>query len=105
MVDAEAHTTESVLAAIKAFTNLYFGWDDSNAAPISPIAIETACSIVKASIVPPTAVPRYDGGVKLDWHVNGVDLEIWIHHDGVISYILEQERAHLATVIMLLNNF
>ena len=105
MVDAPTHTTESVLATITAFATFEEGWDAARAAPISPTAIDLACSIVKASVIPPDAVPCSDGGVQLEWHVNGVDLEIWIHHDGVLSYIMEQERAHLTTVRMLLEHF
>ena len=101
MVDAEPNTTESVLAIIKAFK----GCDCYGSVSISSIAIETACSIVRARAVPPDAFLRCDGGVQLEWHVNGVDLEILIHHDGVISYLLEQERAHLTTVRMLLEQF
>ncbi len=30
----------------------------------------------------PTLVPRFGGGLQMEWHLNGVDLEVYIDEDG-----------------------
>jgi hypothetical protein len=35
--------------------------------------------------VPPTLVPRFGGGIQMEWHMNGVDLEISVEADGSAS--------------------
>ena len=34
---------------------------------------------------PPTLVPRFDGGLQMEWHQNDVDLEIYVDADGSMS--------------------
>lgn len=54
--------------------------------PISPHAIVSALQLLGRIMSPdsiaPLVVPRYNGGIQLEWHTNGVDLEIEIEPEG-----------------------
>lgn len=59
---------------------LPFDWDRQGAPPVNPTAIQTAldalcmCMDQRSSL--PAWTPTREGGVQLDWHENGIDLEI-----------------------------
>ena len=42
--------------------------------------------ILDSRTPPPSVVPTWDGGVQVEWHRNGVDLEIEISPDGNAEY-------------------
>ncbi len=42
--------------------------------------------ILDSSAPPPSVVPTHEGGVQVEWHRNGVDLEIEISPDGNAEY-------------------
>lgn len=49
----------------------------------------TALLILANAMAPDTAVPSlvpcFDGGLQIEWHMNGVDLEIWVGPEGDVS--------------------
>lgn len=55
-------------------------WDSYGAHPIAPgqvvSALRVLTSIMKDETPPPTIVPTNRGGVQLEWHTRGFDLEI-----------------------------
>lgn len=58
-------------------------WDSYGASPITPESVAGAERV--ANVVgkwEPRAVPTPNGGVQLEWTVDGVDLEIEIGPDG-----------------------
>jgi len=56
------------------------GWDSYSAKPISPHHVEgmfeLLCEILEAHTPPPSVVPTTRGGIQVEWHRNGADLEI-----------------------------
>ena len=49
-------------------------------------ALTILAKILDSRTPPPTVVPTYEGGVQVEWHRNGVDLEIEISPDGNAEY-------------------
>ena len=72
-------------------TNIYTlyelgaGWDSYGAMPIDQRAIEAVQRFVT---VAGCAVPLSDGGVQLEWHVDGWDIEIEFTPEGKIGGVL-----------------
>jgi hypothetical protein len=60
--------------------SLPFNWDGEGAPPVQPKSIQkalnTLCSIMNEHSALPQWTPTSAGGVQLDWHENGIDLEI-----------------------------
>ena len=75
-------------------------WDSYGARPIDPAsvgaAIELAFSLMTDSTPTPAVVPTSGGGVQLEWHTRGIDLEIEIRSPSRISACFEDQRTHTA---------
>ncbi|MER7275859.1 hypothetical protein ABT369_15510 [Dactylosporangium sp. NPDC000244] len=80
---------ESVIEAMTDITMLEYGWDGEQAQPLSDRAFEMAITILVDTMsidtVPPQIVPTYDGGLQLEWHCAGVDLEVAVESNGQVS--------------------
>jgi hypothetical protein len=78
-------TTELILNKI---SSLETGWNGYGALPITEAAIKSAREIiprlVKLGLSQPAIVPTVRGGIQIEWHENGVDLEIDISDIGEI---------------------
>jgi hypothetical protein len=74
---------------MEAVIALEAGWDGSNGRPMTVDAFITALKVLEETMawdtVAPTIVPVSDGGVQLEWHCAGVDLEVYIEPGGQIS--------------------
>jgi hypothetical protein len=59
---------------------LPFGWDGADAPSVEGVAIQAAidalCSFMADTSSVPQWTPTRNGGVQLDWHEQGIDLEI-----------------------------
>jgi len=69
------------------------GWDGAKAEPLTDDACDTAIRLLTALAMPapPTAqlVPLEDGGLQLEWHVEGNDVELEIDAQGEVhAYII-----------------
>jgi hypothetical protein len=66
--------------AIAALLKMPAGWDSYGAKPIDRHRAAAALYVVWMSIAsgapPPAIVPTSDGGIQLEWHRCGVDLEV-----------------------------
>ena len=74
------------------------GWDGAGAEPLTDDACDTAIRLLTALAMPapPTAqlVPLEDGGLQLEWHVEGNDVELEIDPQGdVHAYIVATDDA------------
>jgi hypothetical protein len=71
-----------LVRALVRLANLPPGWDSYNAPPMSRDAGHFALEILQAVMRPrtplPQVVPSAAGGVQLEWHEKGVDLELHI---------------------------
>jgi hypothetical protein len=57
------------------------GWDSYDADPISEAAIRSAKEFLSRMDI----TPCNDGGVQLEWHTHGFDLELTFHADGTMA--------------------
>ena len=60
-------------------------WNSYGALPISGAAIKAAESM--------SIVPTCNGGVQLEWHINGHDIEIEFAQDGTVRSISHEVRS------------
>lgn len=55
------------------------GWDTYGSLPISPTALVSILSALAYALPPdvpePSIVPTSDGGIQVEWHVAGIDIE------------------------------
>jgi hypothetical protein len=73
------------------------GWNSYAAAPIAPEATQRALALLDAAMPfngqLPSLVPLSSGGVQIEWHVNGLDIEIEVPAPGErVSVYSEDSR-------------
>jgi len=75
---------DAVTRRINELLELDSNWDSYGAARVNPIVAEQAVFLISALLdtgVPePTIVPTVKGGLQLEWHTGGVDLEIELNY-------------------------
>lgn len=68
-------------------------WDSYGAQPINHAVVEAACwfllSKTEEKTPEPSIVPMNNGGVQLEWHEKGIDLEIAIRVPGLWEICFE----------------
>lgn len=68
-------------------------WDSYGGLPTSEVAARKAIRIVSGIVAQsarlPAIVPVNDGGIQLEWHNNGWDVEIEVHPDGAVSTFID----------------
>lgn len=78
-----------LLKQLQELLQLGRNWDSYGGCPIEPKAVEVALRIagdvLSAEASPPTVVPTSQGGVQLEWHANGIDLEIAVSPSGAVN--------------------
>jgi len=86
--------------AASSVTNLLrlpFGWDSYSAKPIDPrsakAALDFLASLIGKQVQAPQIVPTVSGGIQLEWHQNGIDLEIEISASGSEKVYFEDRQA------------
>ena len=73
----------TVKEQILKFKNLEENWDSYGARTISQKEIDAAIlALLDTSGIPPQVVPTIGGGVQLEWHEFGCDIEIEFDADG-----------------------
>lgn len=72
------------------------GWNSHKARPTEPraatAALELLGRIMIPGLTPPQIVPTVHGGVQLEWHVRGLDVEIEVAPDGLFTASLDDTR-------------
>jgi hypothetical protein len=66
---------------------LQANWDSYGASPIDPACIKSAQLFLERINI----VPCCDGGVSLEWHTHGYDLELSFVPDGTTAVLLAIE--------------
>jgi hypothetical protein len=65
-------------------------WNSDNPKQISPKAVERILAVLLAILdsdsTPPIVVPTTRGGVQVEWHQKGIDLEIEAFDSGKLEY-------------------
>ena len=71
-------------------------WNSYGAQPISPDNVTAAKDLLRAIVRPetpqPSVVPTVSGGVQLEWHTGGIDLEIEIQAPGQLHVWLKDPQ-------------
>jgi len=87
---------ENVLAEIGELAQLDENWDSYGAQRIDPHCIQAAAGLLRAILdaaTPrPSVVPTSRGGVQLEWHRGGIDLEIEIESPTRMNVSFEDAR-------------
>lgn len=90
--DDAAPWVPEVLAKVGELTALRPGWDGASGCPLSASAVRAAVSFMNRklsnSTVAPQIVPTRAGGLQMEWHSRGIDLEIEVDHNGrLLAYV------------------
>jgi len=78
--------TNAVRDNLDSLRKLPHGWNSYNAAPITEAAITSAerlIDMLRTSL--PAIVPRSCGGIQIEWHEQGMNVEIEIDADGTVQ--------------------
>jgi hypothetical protein len=83
-----AEWLRSALATLRRILNLPANWDSYGAPPIQGELVEPVLqfldSVMSDSMPVPAIVPTSSGGIQLEWHTRGVDLEIEFTPSGLV---------------------
>ena len=92
----ERSTLDGLIPVIERMAELVAlprGWDSRNARAVSDVAlrrtIEFLLEYVADGIDSPVVVPTVRGGLQLEWHNNGVDVEVEVAPNGHVSCLAE----------------
>ena len=71
-------------------------WDSYGAHPVNPECVSYALQLLRSTMQPdtppPDVVPTSGGGVQIEWHTRGIDLEIEVVSPGRSSILYEDHR-------------
>jgi len=94
IVEGHFISLESTLDCIVGLMELAPNWDSFGAQPIDPAcileSIKLLLSVTNENTPLPSVVPTSQGGVQLEWHTNGVDLEVEVHSPPRFSASCEE---------------
>lgn len=86
-----------LLTWISELGDLEENWDSYGACPVRPECAVTAVRFllrfVDRDTPAPSVVPTNRGGIQLEWHRAGADLEVRIESPGRMEVFFEDERA------------
>ena len=92
--------SEGLLRALKRACELQQlprGWNSHGAEPVSDTAfrqtIEFLTAYMVGDVAVPVLVPTVRGGLQLEWHRRGVDIEVEVNPDGSVSWCAEDRRS------------
>lgn len=85
-----------VVKMVGDLLNLPENWDSYGAHPINPMAAAFALQLLsetmRADTPVPVVVPTSSGGVQLEWHTRGIDLEVEIRSSSRLYVSYEDHR-------------
>ena len=88
---------EPTVYALCSLLELEAGWDSYGGQPINPncvkASLELASTVLRDDSPNPSVVPTSRGGIQLEWHTGGVDLEVEIVSPSRIIGFFEDQRA------------
>jgi len=88
---------EPAVQALNELLSLPANWDSYGARPIDPkiaiFSLQLLAEMMSPTIPAPLVIPTNRGGVQLEWHTRGIDLEIEIQQPGRISACYEDHRS------------
>lgn len=89
----------AALDRISDLTALAVGWNGYDAREVkADMAIDAAAFLAKVAfpgIAPPSITPLSDGGVQVEWHRGGLDIEIAFSDDEPGAYIEDRQGGEI----------
>ena len=73
---------------LSILTALLPGWGSRGSQPVSPAAVDRARELISSlpeGTPEPRVAPMSSGGVQLEWHQCGIDLEAEVGPEGLVS--------------------
>jgi len=55
-------------------------------------SLDVLVMVVSHGSPAPSVVPLSTGGLQLEWHTQGVDLEVAVEHDGTLEVLYEDSQ-------------
>ena len=90
--------TTSAVGIIRELLDLPAGWNSYGAKPVDAAAAAAALNLLvrscKSSTPEPAIVPTNAGGTQIEWHTQGVDLELEIDPKELDSIRMTFENLH-----------
>ena len=84
---------KELMALFRRLAGLRPGWDSYGACALSPVAVQRAIVLMRADLPIPAVVPTRAGGIQMEWHRHGIDVEINVPPTGDIEYlVVDPER-------------
>jgi hypothetical protein len=87
-------TFRKSVEAVADLLSLPPGWNSYSAKPIdhqnARQAIRLLAEFLKPNTPPPSVVPTVRGGIQLEWHTGGVNVEIYIESQDDVSFFAEE---------------
>lgn len=81
---------------IRRFQRLEPGWDSYGAPAVATAAIDRIIDLLESVAIgdtpPPSIAPTSDGGVQVEWHERGFDLELRTDDQGRLFAFFEDHR-------------
>lgn len=86
-----------VMDAIRRFAALAPSWDSYGARPLNPSAVRRILGLLPALLSDnapePTIIPTREGGLQVEWHRNGIDLEVRVPPSGPIAHFFADAKS------------
>jgi hypothetical protein len=89
-------TTEGYVQTVQTLIRLLElpgGWNSYKASPIRKenvnVAVELLARLMRANTPAPNVVPKVRGGVQLEWHTRGVNIEVAIDSPEEVTFFAE----------------
>lgn len=97
-----------VIERVVELAELPGGWNSCDANPVSATALRRTLEFLLEHVTPgvdlPAVVPTVRGGLQLEWHNNGLDVEVEIASDGPVSLFMEDTTTGETTEMNLIGN-
>jgi hypothetical protein len=84
------------LAAASTLLQLPDNWDQHGAMRVKPAIVQAAMTLLNGIMLDdtpaPSVVPTVRGGIQLEWHTRGIDLEIEFLSPNHVQGLFEDQR-------------
>jgi hypothetical protein len=84
------------LAAASTLLQLPDNWDKQGAVRVKPAIVQAAMTLLNGIMLDdtpaPSVVPTVRGGIQLEWHTRGIDLEVEFLTPSRIQGLFEDQR-------------